>query len=334
MTKKVTLSDIAAACGISSMTVSRALRQNMRINENTRAKILKTAQKLGYFRQTRQGRPRSMQEPQKIQLIVGFRRQSVPIFSFRLLIALERRLAKKGYVCLTRFSNGDYCEFTRTLDSMQNTESAAVVAIGDFPEKQLLALQCAMPGLLILDNPGIPDDDAAYSAIFFDNLAAAKLQVEHLLSHNRRRILLLTGPREHFFAKDIEDGYCKTLAEHGIEVDPELIIRCDFTPNDAAEQLAKVVASGLKFDAIATTDELAAAAYRVLLSNNLRIPQDVAVCGCDNLPAGQQLYPTLTTVSLDYDHLAELAANHLCRDNSGLPIRKKIAPALLERQSS
>lgn len=334
MAKKVTLSDIAAACGISSMTVSRALRQNMRINENTRAKILKTAQKLGYFRQTRQGRPRSAKEPQKIQLVVGFKKKSVPIFSFRLLIALERRLARNGFVCLTRFVNGDYSEFTRTLDSMQNTESAAVVAIGDFNDKQLLALQCAMPGLLILDNPGIPDDDAAYSSIFFDNVVAAKLQVEHLLDRGRKRILLLTGPKEHFFAKEIEQGYRKTLAAHGIDVDPELIVRCDFTPNDAAEQLAKAVASGVEFDAIATTDELGAAAYRVLLSNSKTIPGDIAVCGCDNLPVSLQLYPALTTVALDYEHLAELAANYLCSENAELPIRKKLAPTLLVRQSS
>ncbi|MCQ2377754.1 MAG: LacI family transcriptional regulator [Victivallaceae bacterium] len=334
MKKRVTIADVAAACGTSSMTVSRALRQKSRINPETRARILKTAQKLGYFRQTRQGRPGAGQEPQKIQLLVGFRRKSVPIFSFRLLIALEQRLAERGYVCLTRFANGDYCAFTRMLDSMRNTESAATVAIGDFQEKQLLALQCALPGLLLLDNPGIPDDDAAYSSLTFDNIEAAHLQVEHLLSRGRKRILLLNGPGEHSFARELETGYRQTLAAHKIPVDPALIAHCDFSPGDAAEVLKKVLASGVVFDAIATTDELAVAAVRVLRQKGLEIPGDVAICGCDNIPLSEQLFPTLTTVALDYDHLAELAVNHLCGDTSGLPVRRKLPPTLLVRLSS
>ena len=334
MKKRITIADVAAACGTSSMTVSRALRQKARINAETRAKILKVAQKLGYFRQTRQGRPGAAQEPQKIQLLVGFRRKSVPIFSFRLLIALEQRLAERGYVCMTRFANGDYCAFARILDSMRSTESAAVVVIGDFPEKQLLALQCSFPGLLILDNPGIPDDDAAYSSLTFDNVEAAHLQVEHLLSKKRKRILLLNGPLEHAFARELESGYRETLQAHKIAVDPTLILHSDFTPADAANLLENFIRSKVPFDAIATTDELAVAAIRVLRQHQLDVPRDVAICGCDNIPLSEQLFPTLTTVALDYDHLAELAVDHLCGNASGLPVRKKLSPALLVRHSS
>ncbi len=334
MKKRITIADVAAVCGTSSMTVSRALRQKTRINAETRERILKAAQKLGYFRQTRQGRPVASQEPQKIQLLVGFRRKSVPVFAFRLLIALEQRLAEKGYVCMTRFANGDYDAFTRILDSMRNSESAAVVVIGDFPEKQLLALQCGFPGVLLLDNPGIPDDDAAYSSLTFDNVEAARLQTRHLLSRKRKRILLLNGPEDHPFARELETGYRETLQKNHIEIDPKLIVRCNFTPQNAAEALEKFLACGIAFDAIATTDELAVAAVRVLRQHNLEIPRDVAICGCDNIPLSEQLFPTLTTVALDYDHLAELAADHLCGDTSGLPVRQKLAPTLLIRHSS
>lgn len=334
MPKRVTLADIAKECGISSMTVSRALRQKMRINAETRANILKTAQKMGYFRQTRQGRPSTLNEPPKIQLLVGFRRKSLPIFSMRLLIALEQLLASRGYVCMTSFANGDYCAFTRMLDSLRNTESVATVVIGDFPEKQLLALQCAIPGLFILDNPGIPDDDASYSTLTFDNALAAGLQVEHLLSRNRKKILLLTGENEHYFAREVEQGYRDALKKNGLTVDEKLIIRCDFTPDNAAEMLEKAIADNISFDAIATTDELAIAACRVLKAHGLDIPADVAVCGCDNIPLSGQLFPALTTVALDYDRLAHLAVEHICDNGGKLPVRRKIAPEMLIRQSS
>ena len=74
----------------------------------------------------------------------------------------------------------------------------------------------------------------------------------------------------------------------------------------------------IPFDAVFTNDEMATGVYRVLNEMNLKIPEDVAVCGCDDLPVGKQLYPELTSISLDYGELARYALEHVTAGNGHL----------------
>ena len=92
--------------------------------------------------------------------------------------------------------------------------------------------------------------------------------------------------------------------------------------------------SGLRFDAVFTNDEMAGGVYRALLSRGLRIPEDVAVCGCDGLPVGEQLYPNLTTIILDYKTLAAKVIESIMNPDRAVSMHLRLLPVLKIRESS
>ena len=91
----------------------------------------------------------------------------------------------------------------------------------------------------------------------------------------------------------------------------------------------------VKFDAVFTNDEMAGGVYRSLLKRGIRIPEDVAVCGCDGLPVGEQLYPQLTTIILDYKQLARQVIDKITNQDLALtPVRVRLLPFLKIRESA
>ncbi len=339
MTRKQTsISDIARDCGVSAMTVSRVLRQGGNVRQKTRERVLASAEKLGYMRGSRLGRPEAVPEKhgRKVLLICGSTGRNVPVFHSRLLTALEQRLTARDCECVLFSSDGNYRGFLRLLESAKRASAGAVLIVGDFPAEQLNALLFAFPGAVLLDNPGPAGSDAIFSSFAFDNAAAARLGTAHLLDTGRRRIALVNGIKGHFFSEEFERGFRETLLAHGFAPEETRIVNTDFTPAGAARATAGLIGSGIPFDAILTNDEMASGAYRELAAAGWKIPQDAAVCGCDNLPLGEMLYPSLTTIRLDYDELAanavEFAAGKHAR--TGTPFRVRLMPVLLPREST
>ncbi|MBR2427252.1 MAG: LacI family DNA-binding transcriptional regulator [Lentisphaeria bacterium] len=334
----ISLDKIAAECGVSPMTVSRALRQLPSVSANTRERILKAAAELGYLPTLRAGRKPELRgevHSRPVQLIIRETDGHIVRFHAELLIELVRLLAEKNYECIVRVVNGDYEEFIRVLNLAGKCDAAATLLVGAFPEKELRSLLRTIPGAILLDDPGNSVADCLYSIFSFDNVQAASLAVNHLLKCKRKRILLVTGPADHFFSAEVERGYRSALEIAGIAFDPELIVHTDFTVSDAVNKVSALLDQGIQFDGVFTNDEMAGGVYRALLSRKRRIPEDVAVCGCDGLPIGEQLYPTLTTVVLDYRQLAARVIDEITSgNNNGISLHLRLLPTILQRESS
>ena len=335
--QRISITDIARECGVSAMTVSRALRQSSKVHPDTLARILAKAEELGYFKSSRLGRPLcpSGNVPRRIHLILGGSGSTVSIFHSRLVNHIQRTLIRYNCECLLFSNDASYSGFLILLQALKRREADAHIIIGDFPDNQLKTLLMSFPGAILLDNPGIPEFDATFSSFNFDNVAGAAAMLKHLLDSGRRRILLLGGRKDHFFTMAMEQAYMELLPEYGIETDPELIRYADFTAPGAAAAMEKVIAEKIHFDAVFSNDEMALGVYRVLADHHISIPQDVAVAGCDNLPLGQMLYPALSTVDLDYGKLARAALDFLLEEkNTFSPCRIMITPELKLREST
>ena len=332
----ISIRNIAEACGVSLMTVSRAFRENSAIRPETRARILKQAELLGYVRTTRKGRPSvSGNAMRQIQLILGNSGGNMYYFHMRLLTALEQQLAEAGFECIIRTCNGNFDIFVRLLERVRNDHSMATIVLGFFRPEQLEQLLLAAPGALLLDNHVRPAFQGPYSSFSFDNRRAAYLAVSHLTSCKRRKILLIAGPEKHFFSEELIAGYRDALADAQLEFKQERIVRADFSARGAAQTLRKAFASGIEFDSIFTNDEMATGVYRVLNEYHCQIPDDISVCGCDNLPIGEQLYPELTTIALDYNELAACAVRHILSGKSSTLFPEiKLPPVLRVKNST
>ena len=337
--KTISLKDVAEYCNVSLMTVSRAFHKDSIIKPETRAKILNAAEKLNYRCGNRRGRPQSDAKHRpntQIQLIFGTASTNIVYFHMRLLTALEQQLAKLGYDCIIRTATGDYDSFVRLLENAKNHKCAATLLMGDFQKEQLETLLNALPGAILLDNSGDDITDGIYSSFSFDNCQAAVIGTTHLIKNcNRDRILLINGLKNHFFSNEILEGYKKSLKNFNLPFDEKLVLNTDFSADSAAQSLKNFINNGGKFNAVFTNDEMATGVYRVLHENNIRIPEDVSVCGCDDLPVGKQLYPELTSISLNYNELANQAIAHLIRsDHLTHTVHIKLPPILKKGRSS
>ena len=330
-----TFKDIAEACGVSLMTVSRALRENASIKPETRKRILKEAERLGYINTARQGRPAMGKSPGQVQLILGNINGSMYYFHMRLLTALEQKLAEAGYECIIRTTNGDYPMLLRLIERIKRCRFSGTIIFGNFNQEQLEQLLISLPGALLLDNYVQGSFKSNYSTFSFDNRRAAYLATEHLLSRGKKNLLLITGPGEHFFTREMTAGFREALSKAGIPFCDDSVLKTDFLASGAADALREVMKKNQPFDGVITNDEMATGIYRVLQENDLKIPDDVAVCGCDNLPIGGQLFPELTTISLDYQELASIAIEHILSGKSRqIPVHMKLAPQLQIKEST
>jgi len=335
--RNISINDIAAACEVSAMTVSRALRQSAKVKPETLARILAKAGELGYYKASRLGRPerKNRTRPGRIQLVLGGAGRNVSIFYSRLVNALQHRLIRHDCECVLFVNDADYNGFLILLEALKRQSADATILIGDFPEPQLKTLLMTFPGAVLLDNPGVPDFDATFSSFNFDNREAARLMLDHLIGEGRREIVLMSGPRGHFFSRALEQTFREMLAAHGLGLDERRIAHADFTAPGAARRMTEFLASGVAFDAVFSNDEMALGVYRVLLSRGIAIPDEVALAGCDNLPLGAMLYPALSTIDLDYERLAEFAVDFvLGRTGDGRPRRVQLTPELLIREST
>ena len=333
------IAEIARECGVSAMTVSRALRGNALVKEATRQKIVAVAERLGYIRSPRMGRPAAPgSEPVlKVQLIAGTMGRSMAVFHSRLLTSIEQQLSQNGYECVVRTCDGNYQQFLQLLENVRNSDAAGTMIVGSFVTEQLKALLEACPGAVLLDNPGEPSIEISYSSFAFDNGEAARIAVRHLADCGRRKILLVNGDPEHFFSREIEQGYREALSCRNIKINEKLILHTEFTADNACEMVVSALDAGLKFDAVFTNDEMASGVYRALLERGLKIPRDVAVCGCDGLPIGTHLFPRLTTVVLDYEELGKMAIKYVLEAGGNrrqVPCRVRLLPSLEIREST
>jgi LacI family transcriptional regulator len=138
-----------------------------------------------------------------------------------------------------------------------------------------------------------------------------------------------------FDARDRLDGYLDALRDFRLPHSPELIVEGDWSEESGAQAMRRLLAA--KPDAVfAANDSMALAALRVLGENGLRVPEDVALAGFDDIPAAAAADPPLTTVRQPIRRLGEVATQTLLEmiDDPDGPPRRVILPTELVVRAS
>ncbi|HEV8556297.1 MAG TPA: substrate-binding domain-containing protein [Actinophytocola sp.] len=175
-------------------------------------------------------------------------------------------------------------------------------------------------------------DDQPLTLDSYRGMASA---VNHLIeTHGRRRLAFVRGPVANPVTAERYRAYTDTLARHRIPLDATLVSSpVDFrTEAGAAAMRVLLDARGLRpgrdFDAVvATSDFLAADALRVLNARGVRVPEDVAIVGVNDAPEARLADPPLTSVSMPFAELGELAVETLLFRMGRLPAVNRPAPA-------
>jgi LacI family transcriptional regulator len=127
---------------------------------------------------------------------------------------------------------------------------------------------------------------------------AARDMVEHLVSLGHRRIAHVVGHPAHGATGWRLSGYRQGLEKAGLRFDPELVVPGEFSVESGVLAAERLFSLRKRPTAVfAANDDMAAGVIRVALERNLRVPEDVSVCGFDDTPMSRQIFPPLTTVA-------------------------------------
>ncbi|MEY8875565.1 MAG: LacI family DNA-binding transcriptional regulator [Leptothrix sp. (in: b-proteobacteria)] len=321
----VTIRDIAVACGVSIGTVSRALKNQRGLSDDTRRQIRQTARELGYdASRLRSGKT------QRLAFLVHRQHSNFaanPFFA-EVMHGVESACRELGLApTLLSAGPGDPVR-----DLLRLHEPDALLVAGYF-ESEVLAILSRLDLPLALIDGWVP----GCAAVNPDNAGGGLQATQHLLGLGRRRIAYIAGSLAHFSIREREHGYRRALFEAGVLADPDLEAIAPPGLDDAqgaAAAMRTLLRRRERPDAVfAYNDSAALSAMRVCLDAGLRIPDDIAFVGFDDIPeAGYGALP-LTTLRVDKQALGR-AGVALLVEGEALPRESTLPVELIVRASS
>ena len=299
-----TIEDVARTAGVSTATVSRALRGLPNVAPSTRNRIFQVAEELDY-----------VITPHLSRLISGRRVIGLlaPLvdqwFHAKLQTAIELELINLGYDAV-RYSVDtpeNQTDLLRRLASGRLVDGLTIMSLSLSDEEAEFLAKSDLPALTLESTCSGSD------SVMIDNVAAAELATRHLINLGHRRIGAITGSRTalefHIPGRRIE-GYRQALDAAGIEIRPELIQRGNFSFEGGAEAMKLLYSVENPPTAVfAISDEMAIGALKTVRDHNLRVPEDVSIIGFDDHDVSP--FVDLTTIRQPVSHYGTLAAQML-----------------------
>jgi DNA-binding LacI/PurR family transcriptional regulator len=183
------------------------------------------------------------------------------------------------------------------------------------------------------DLPGLPAD-----TVVVDNVSGGRLAVEHLAGHGHRRIGLIAGPDDIRPFVHREEGFRDEMSDRGLTVHEDTVVHVESTIDEGYRAMTRLLDAPSPPTAVfVSSDELALGALDALAERGMRLPEDVAVVGFDNIAFGARTRVPLTTVDSHAHELGRVAAELLLeRIETGReaePVRRVLAPRLVRRLS-
>ncbi|MBC7813758.1 MAG: LacI family DNA-binding transcriptional regulator [Burkholderiales bacterium] len=301
------LEDIAKISGVSRSTVSRVINGHPAVSERTRKKVLQVIQEQN-FRPNLAARALVTHQTRTLSLVIP---QAIayaftdPYFP-TLIQGVTAKANEFDYAVMLWVGSGD--EEDRFAERVMNNSLFDGVLIASAVSDDLLIPRLAKAGfpLVIIGPP--PQEGLNY--IDVDNQRGAQVAVSHLIRLGWRRIGTIAGPQNMGAARARLEGYRLAMERAGRPVDETLIVYGSF--DEASGYLKMRALLQRKVDAVfVASDAMAHGALRAIHEHGLRIPEDIAVVGFDDLPMSASTTPALTTVRQPIQDLGSMATQVL-----------------------
>lgn len=306
--KRARLADVASLAGVSAKTVSNVVHGFEHVSETTRARVQSAIDELGYRPDVR---GRSLVTGKTGVIALALADVRIPYFA-ELSHVVASLAGRRGYRLLLEQTDG-------TLEGERVVTSQAEAGLVDgvlFQPSQLTATEIAMrrrdvPMVLLGEGVPLPSVDH----VMIDNVAAARAATVYLARLGCRRIGFLGHEDTDQIATSKLRllGYQQGLEDAGLMLDMSLLIPTDAVTAEAAAAAAdRALQRGIDLDGLVCRDDLAAiGVLHALTRHGLRVPEDIAVIGWDDVPMAKFTTPALTTVQPNLGALAASALDML-----------------------
>lgn len=305
------LEDIAKKVGVSRSTVSRVINNQPYVGEKTRQRVLKVIEQEQFqpdpaARALVTGRTEiiGVAIPQTTNVFFGDN-SYFPM----LLQGIAETTIKRDYAMLLWLghSQEDRTNFSERVSKNRQPDGLIIASVteNDPLFSRLLAMKRTF---VMVESPPRFDDTVNYVSI--DNVRASEQAVEHLASLGYRRIATITGQLDIRDGSDRLKGFKSGMEKVGLPVDPALIYPGLFSRDYGYAGMKQLLAH--KPDAVVCGgDTIAIGAIEAIHEAGLRVPDDVAIIGFDDLDVAVQSNPPLTTIRHSVQRVGEVAAQLL-----------------------
>ncbi len=324
--RAVTIRDVAREAGVSVASASRSLNGLLNVTPATRELVLGAARRLRYVPHTA-ARALSIRRSDTIGVVLPDLHGE---FFSEVIRGADLAARSRGLHLLVSTSHGDEAEAAAAIRSMRGRVDGLLL-MSPYVDEDVLADNLAddLPAVLI--NTLI--EGRRNAAFCVDNHAGAVAVVEHLATAGRG-VVHVAGPSGNFESQERRRGYRDALG--GLE---GLVLQGDFSEESgyrAGKQLARMDARpGAVF---AANDMMAIGCLLAFHEAGLRVPQDIAVAGFDDIPLARLIRPSLTTVRTNIADLSRRALERLAatiaREDHGGDLLVTERPQLVARESS
>ncbi|MDG6109936.1 LacI family DNA-binding transcriptional regulator [Dactylosporangium aurantiacum] len=322
--------DVARLAGVSHQTVSRVLNGHPSVSQSTRQRVLDAVRQLDY-------RPNAMARG-----LAGRRSRIVGVVSFdtllygpaATLLGVERAARAAGYgVSIATVERIDGPAVVSATGALAEQSVAGVVVVA--PQTAATAALRSMPS-------GMPvvaveaDTDGAIPTISVDQVAGARMAVEHLLALGHRTVWQLSGPRDWLETRGRIEGWLAALKDADLPAPP--LMTGDWSARSGYAAGLRLAERDDVTAVFAGNDQMALGMMSAFHDRGIRVPDDVSIVGFDDIPEAEFLSPPLTTVRQDFDEVGRrcmAALLRLIEADGGRPaVAPTVAPSLIVRDST
>jgi len=337
--KRVTIKDVAQAAGVSTQTVSRVMNKFSYVSGETRQRVEKVVEELGY-RPSTLARSLSQQRSYTLGVVTFDLKYIGPS---RTLNGIADKADELGYMLLMKeLDNFNTNRIDDVIDSLLARQVDgilwAVPEIGDnhtWVDERLENIPVPVLFLAMQPRNGI-------FSVATDNFQGGVMATQHLLDCGRKKIGHISGPAGWWEADERKRGWRETLNAAGLDASESHYVEGSWSSASGEQAFIQLLNSFPSMDAVfAANDQMALSILRETCRRGIRVPDQLAVVGFDNIPESAYFHPSLTTISQDLQLLGEHAVQIVIemiqagQGNQAVIAQSKfLQPTLVVRESS
>lgn len=332
---QMNIKKIAEMAGVSVSTVSKIMNNYSDVSEKTKRRVLEIIEQTGYTPSS-SAKTLATKKSNLIGVIFAgeLNVEFTHPFFVEVLNSFKKQMGVLGYD-LIFFSNekfinsGDY--YSRCLHFHVD---GCVIISGEQMEPAIQELDRSQIPCIGVDLE-LTGKKSGY--VMSDNYQIASKVVEHFYLLGHRELGFIGSTADSDISNLREAGYVRAIAGFGLVMNPKWFVHGDdfFEPSGYAAMNSLIASGDLPKAVFAASDLLALGAVRALKEQGLRVPEDVAIIGCDDIEACKYTSPTLTTIRQNKERLGVLAAHMLFDliNNQSEGGSFVVEPALIVRES-
>jgi LacI family transcriptional regulator len=337
--KRITIKDVAQVAGVSTQTVSRVMNKFSYVSDDTRHRVEEVVEQLGY-------RPSAL-----ARSLIQQRSYTLGVVTFglkyigpsRTLNGIADKADELGYMLLMKeINNFDANRIDDVIDSLLARQVDGILwaapEIGDnhaWIDERLEKIPVPVLFLAMQPRDGI-------SGVATDNFQGAVMAIQHLLDCGRKRIGHISGPLDWWEAQERKRGWYETLKAAGFEVSEQHCAEGTWSSSSGERTFIQLLESFPEMDAVfVANDQMALSVLREACRRKIKVPEQLAVIGFDDIPESAFFYPSLTTISQDLQLLGGQAVQTIVemvqarQENQSIIAQSRfIQPTLVVRESS